>query len=148
MKSYHKREDHPKNATRICKRQCKVIWELPARPSWMTKDQYEAFPKEVEVRLVDVNVDHPGFRAECFTIATTMLCQVPNWKFRWLFLHLEASLVSLAVALSSRGQNDARLIRPKFLHQSVVTSAPRMIKTTQSKPRSGCRHSAARENSF
>lgn len=73
MKNHHKREDHPKNATRICKRQRKVIWELPARPSWMTQDEYDAFPKEVEVRLVDVNVDRPGFRTEGFTIATTML---------------------------------------------------------------------------
>jgi putative transposase len=73
MKNHHKREDHPEVAVRICKGQRKVVWSRPQRPTWMSQEEYEGIPKQIEVRLVDVSVDEPGFRAEGFTIATTII---------------------------------------------------------------------------
>jgi hypothetical protein len=73
MKNHHKREDHPAGAQRICKGQRKVTWQLPARPSWMSQDEYERMPRQLEIRLVDVHVNEPGFRTEGFTVATTIV---------------------------------------------------------------------------
>lgn len=73
MKNHHKRDDHPKNATPICNGQRKVTWSRPARPEWMTPEEYQTFAKTVEVRLVDATVEQPGFRTQGFTVATTML---------------------------------------------------------------------------
>ena len=73
MKNHHKREDRPSDATRICKGQRKVVWPLPARPDWMSKEEYTTMPKSIEVRLVDVKVDEPGYRTEGFTVTTTII---------------------------------------------------------------------------
>ncbi len=73
MKNHHKRDDQPEDAVRICKGQRKVVWPLPQRPRWMGKPEYALMPKEIEVRLVDIRVDQPGYRTEGFTIATTII---------------------------------------------------------------------------
>jgi len=73
MKNHHKRDDHPEDAVRICKGQRKVVWPRPQRPEWMSQEQYALMPNQVELRLVDINVDEPGFRTEAFTIATTII---------------------------------------------------------------------------
>jgi len=73
MKNHHKRDDHPADAERICHGQRKVVWKLPARPEWMTPEEYETMPESLEIRLVDVQVEQPGFRPESFTVATTIL---------------------------------------------------------------------------
>ncbi|TWU54428.1 Transposase DDE domain protein [Rubripirellula tenax] len=73
MKNHHKRDDHPEDAVRICKGQRKVVWPRPQRPTWMSREEYALMPKQVEVRLVDIKVDEPGFRPEGFTIATTIV---------------------------------------------------------------------------
>jgi len=73
MKNHHKRDDHPEDAVRICKGQRKVVWPRPQRPRWMTKQEYAEMPMEIEVRLVDIKVDEPGYRTEGFTIATTII---------------------------------------------------------------------------
>ena len=73
MKNHHKREDHPATARRISKDQRVVTWKRPSRPDWMSKEEYAAIVPEMEIRLVDVRVDQPGFRTEGFTVATTIL---------------------------------------------------------------------------
>jgi hypothetical protein len=73
MKNHHKRDDHPEDAVRICKGQRKVVWPRPQRPTWMSQEEYALMPMQIEVRLVDIKVDEPGFRAEGFTIATTII---------------------------------------------------------------------------
>ena len=39
----------------------------------MSKQEYAQMPKEIEVRLVDVKVDQPGYRTTGFTVATTII---------------------------------------------------------------------------
>lgn len=73
MKNHHKREDHPEDSERICKGQRKVVWSRPQRPDWMPHEEYATMPKQIEVRLVDIQVNEPGFRTEGFTIATTII---------------------------------------------------------------------------
>jgi hypothetical protein len=73
MKNHHLRDDHPSGAIRICKGQRKVTWELPKRPTWMSEEEYATMPKQIEVRLVDIKIDQPGFRSTGYTVATTII---------------------------------------------------------------------------
>ena len=73
MKNHHKRDDDPIGANRINKHERTVAWLKPQRPGWMSQEEYEAMPKQVEVRLVDVVIQQPGFRSKKFTVATTIM---------------------------------------------------------------------------
>jgi putative transposase len=50
-----------------------VLWTRPARPTWMTVDEYESIPKSLVVREVRVAIEEPGFRVEQLILATTLL---------------------------------------------------------------------------
>ena len=39
----------------------------------MSEEDYQAMPERVEVRLVDIVIDQPGFRSKKYTVATTIL---------------------------------------------------------------------------
>lgn len=73
MKNHHKRDDTPAGAKRLNKRERITVWSKPDRPKWMSQDEYERMPEEIEIRLVDVAVEQPGFRAKTFTVATTIM---------------------------------------------------------------------------
>jgi hypothetical protein len=73
MKNHHKRDDHPADARRLNQRERLVVWKLPARPAWMSREEYAQQPATLEIRLVDIQVREPGFRPESFTIATTIM---------------------------------------------------------------------------
>jgi len=72
MKNHHQRDDHPRGARRLNQRERLVVWDRPERPEWMSPEEYARQPKTIEVRLVDVQVDQPGFRTDAFTVATTI----------------------------------------------------------------------------
>lgn len=92
MKNHHKRDDDPLGAKRIDKHQRTTIWLRPLRPDWMSEEEYATCPERIEIRLVDVSVEKPGFRSKKFTIATTILERTifsRNWlasvyRSRWL----------------------------------------------------------------
>ena len=73
MKNHHKRDDDPVGANRINKHERTIVWLRPQRPDWMSQEEYEVMPKQVEVRLVDVVIEQPGFRSKKFTVATTIM---------------------------------------------------------------------------
>lgn len=49
-----------------------VVWHRPERPDWMDKPAYEQIPKTIPVRLVEVQVQEPGFRVKSFWVVTTL----------------------------------------------------------------------------
>lgn len=73
MKNHHKRDDHPQDAGRLGKRERIVVWDRPPRPKWMSTEEYALQPATIEVRLVDIQVEEPGFRPDAFTVATTIM---------------------------------------------------------------------------
>lgn len=72
MKNHHRRDDHPADARRLNKRERLIVWERPPRPQWMSAEEYAQQPETIEIRLVDVQVEEPGFRPDAFTVATTI----------------------------------------------------------------------------
>ncbi len=73
MKNHHKRDDHPQGARRLNKRERIVVWDRPQRPTWMSAEEYSQQPETIEIRLVDIQVEEPGFRPDGFTVATTIM---------------------------------------------------------------------------
>ena len=92
MKNHPKRDDHPADAVRLRKGERLVTWTLPARPKWMSPEEYALQPEVIEIRLVDVSVSRKGYRPDTFAVATTRLdhqemlgawiCSV--YESRWL----------------------------------------------------------------
>jgi len=73
MKNHAMRDDHPASAVRLGKGERLVTWTLPARPEWMSPEEYTRQPETIGIRLVDVSVSRNGFRPDTFTVATTMI---------------------------------------------------------------------------
>jgi hypothetical protein len=49
-----------------------VAWTRPAMPDWMDQASYEQIPESMSLRLVEVQVQEPGFRVESLWIVTTL----------------------------------------------------------------------------
>lgn len=58
---------------RLGKKDHIVIWKKPRRPAWMTKEEYDEFPKEISVREVAIENIRPGFRTKKRVLVTTFL---------------------------------------------------------------------------
>lgn len=121
MKNHHKRDDDPADAERICKGQRKVVWKLPARPEWMTPEQYETMPESLEIRLVDVQVKQKGFRTESFTVATTILSScvyTPAWiasmyRVRWL-VELDIRSIKCSLGMETLRAKTPEMVRAEL----------------------------------
>jgi hypothetical protein len=50
-----------------------VRWKKPARPAWMSKEQYDSLPDELTLREVKVVVEQKGFRTKELVVVTTLL---------------------------------------------------------------------------
>jgi putative transposase len=57
---------------RLGKHDCLITWQRPGRPSWMDRESYDQMPKSLELRLVHVDVDEPGFRTQSLDVVTTL----------------------------------------------------------------------------
>ena len=64
MKNHDKRDNDPLGAKRIDKHQRTTIWLRPKRPDWMSEEEYADCPVEIEIRLVDLCIEQPGFRSK------------------------------------------------------------------------------------
>jgi putative transposase len=51
----------------------RVGWRKPARPAWMTPEEYETCPDWIKMRVLRVPVRQRGFRTKCVVVETTLL---------------------------------------------------------------------------
>lgn len=58
---------------RLGKRDHVVTWPKPDRPTWMSREQYDALPTELTLREVRVLVKQRGFRSKVVDVATSLL---------------------------------------------------------------------------
>jgi len=49
-----------------------VAWPKPARPDWLTPEEYDALPDELVVRELQVHVSNPGCRVRDLIVVTTL----------------------------------------------------------------------------
>jgi putative transposase len=50
-----------------------LCWSKPARPQWLSREQYAALPEQLTVREVRVRVEQKGFRTQELFVVTTLL---------------------------------------------------------------------------
>ena len=50
-----------------------VEWQKPARPEWLSPEEYAALPDEMTLREVRVRVEQRGFRTQELIVVTTLL---------------------------------------------------------------------------
>jgi hypothetical protein len=60
------------HAERLGKGDHLVVWTRPPRPDWMDQDAYEPITPSISLRLIEVQVQEPGFRSETLWVATTL----------------------------------------------------------------------------
>lgn len=152
MKNHHKRDDHPADAVRLRKGERLVTWPRPARPEWMSAEDYTQQPETLVIRLVDVAVSRKGYRPDTFTVATTMLDdreEPADWirsvyESRWLVeLDIRAVKCSLNMDILRAKSPDmvrtelwscllaCNLIRLKMLQSGVASGRdPRSLSFT------------------
>lgn len=101
-----------------------VRWEKPARPEWMSKEQYAALPDELTLREVRVNVTQKGFRTKLLVVVTTLLdaerypaTEIASlYRRRW---QAELNLRSLKIVLQMdhlRCKTPARIRNEFYMH--------------------------------
>jgi hypothetical protein len=49
-----------------------IMWTRPARPKWMSQEQYDQIPETLTLREVQFDVKVPGRRTETITVITTL----------------------------------------------------------------------------
>lgn len=50
-----------------------VCWTKPkTRPKWMTREEFESLPSELQIREIYVRVTIPGYRVKSFVVVTTL----------------------------------------------------------------------------
>jgi len=58
-----------------------VTWAKPARPEWLTPQEYAGLPEELAVREVRVWINRPGYRTRVLVVATTLLApEAFSWR--------------------------------------------------------------------
>jgi hypothetical protein len=101
-----------------------VRWPKPARPKWMSIEQYAALPDELELREVRVRVKQRGFRSKTVVVVTTLVDaqEIPSdeiaelYRRRW---QAELQLRSLKIVLQMdhlRCKNARRVRNEFYMH--------------------------------
>jgi len=112
-----------RHARRLGKGDHLVEWTRPARPDWMDQAGYEQIPESITVRLVEVQVDEPGFRVQSLTVVTTLTDadEYPReeiaalYRRRWL---AELDILALKVSL---GMDVLRCKTPAMVRKELWT---------------------------
>lgn len=62
-----------RTGNRIGKKDHIVLWEKPAKPEWMSQEEYDQFPDEIKIREISIENKRDGFRTKKRTLVTTFL---------------------------------------------------------------------------
>jgi hypothetical protein len=66
-----------------------VSWTKPARPSWMSPEDYDRVPETLRIRELRILVEQPGFRVDELILVTTMLDPLGYTKDELAALYFE-----------------------------------------------------------
>jgi putative transposase len=98
-----------------------VVWQRPARPDWMSGEEYDGIPETITVRELRVQIAEPGCRVRTLVLATTLLdaAEYPKedleelYQKRW---HVELDIRSLKVTL---GMDRLRCLTPFMVEKEI-----------------------------
>jgi len=96
-----------------------VTWSRPARPAWMSHEQYEEIPETLTLRMLQFDVTVPGRRTETITIVTTMTdpAAYPKEAIAELYGYLWNVGMDISVVKQTLDLNHARCNRPGMVYR-------------------------------
>jgi len=100
-----------------------VEWTRPQKPEWMEDAAYDQIPHSMKLRLIEVHVHEPGFRADSFFVVTTLTdsCEYPKdeiaalYRQRWL---VELDIRTIKITL---GIDVLRCKTPEMVRRELWT---------------------------
>jgi hypothetical protein len=121
MRQHQLRPVDFRKGERLGKDDHKVVLKKPERPKWMSQEQYEQMPEELEVREVRVRVAVKGFRVRTLVVVTTLLDAqlypkeeiARAFRCRW---HIELDLRSIKQTM---GMSVLRCKTPQMARKEV-----------------------------
>ena len=94
---HQQRKTDFRKAKRLGKGDWLVEWTRPQRPDWMEEAAYEQIPRSMKLRLIEVHVQTPGFRAESLFVVTTLTDKTEYPKAEIASLYRKRWLVELDI---------------------------------------------------
>lgn len=113
-----------RTGTRLGRNDHIITWNKPARPDWMSVEEYKELPKTMDVREVRVLVNCPGFRTKRYEVITTLMDAKTTtvveladlYRQRW---HAELDLRSLK---SVMGMDQLHCKTPEMVRRELWTN--------------------------
>jgi len=99
-----------------------VVWQRPARPTWMDQETYATIPETITVRELQVRVEVRGFRVQQLVVVTTLTDaqRYPQAEIARLFRqrwHVELDLRAIKVTLR---MDDLRCKTPERVRREIL----------------------------
>lgn len=96
-------------------------WKRPARPGWMSREEYAGYPKNITVRETKILSQRPGFRTKTMVIVSTFVDEkdvTPNdlselYSFRW-FVELNLRSVKTVMRMDILRGKTPQMIRKEI----------------------------------
>lgn len=100
-----------------------ITWQRPDRPSWMDEATYQRMPQSLELRLIHVDIDEPGFRTQSLDIVTTLTDAEEYTRDEIADLYRRRWLVELDIRAikSTMGMDHLRCKTPEMVRKEVWT---------------------------
>jgi len=120
---HQRREVDFRRGRRWAKEDHLVEWIRPPKPAWMDPATYDRMPASIQVREIQVHLNHPGFRVESFVVVTTLTDAqqyTPDdigslYGYRWL---AELDIRAIKVTM---GMDDLRCKTPAMVRKEMWT---------------------------
>jgi hypothetical protein len=100
-----------------------VEWKRPAQPDWMDHAVYEQIPRSITLRLVEVQVHEPGFRAESLTVVTTLtdVDEYPREEIATLYRQRWLAELDIRTIKQTMGMDVLRCKSPAMVRKEIWT---------------------------
>jgi hypothetical protein len=100
-----------------------VEWHRPERPAWMDPQTYERMPASIQVREIQVHVDHPGFRVESLVVVTTLTDAdaYPTDDIAGLYHHRWLAELDIRAIKATMGMDILRCQTPHMVRNEIWT---------------------------
>lgn len=98
-----------------------VTWTRPARPAWMSPEQYEQIPETLTLRMIQFDVTVPGQRTETITVVTTLTDPVayPKEDIAELYGYRWNVELDIRVIKQTLGLDHARCKSPAMVEREL-----------------------------
>jgi len=116
-----KRDMDFRTGERLGKKDHLIFWQKPARPSWMSYEQYDQIPDAIQIRECIVSIERPGFSSTTVTLITTLLDPqyASKQELGWLYGQRWAAELNLAALKTVLKMEHIRAKTPEMVRKEI-----------------------------